>query len=69
MNNKGKIKQIIGPIIDVEFESGKLPAILNALKVEHNNQEVIFEVAQHLGANQVRAIAMGSTDGMKRGME
>src|SRR3989338_7492824 len=69
MNNKGKIKQIIGPIIDVEFESGKLPAILNALKVEYNNQEVIFEVAQHLGANQVRAIAMGSTDGMKRGME
>ena len=69
MNDKGKIKQIIGPIIDVEFESGKLPAILNALKVEYNNQEVIFEVAQHLGANQVRAIAMGSTDGMKRGME
>ncbi len=67
--NKGKIKQIIGPVIDAEFESGKLPAILNALKVEHNKNEVIFEVAQHLGANQIRAIAMGSTDGMKRGME
>ena len=69
MGNKGKIKQIIGSVIDVEFESGKLPAILNAITVEHNQQRVVFEIAQHLGANQVRAVAMGSTDGMSRGME
>jgi len=72
--NKGIITQIIGPVIDVEFESGKLPALLNALTIERktqdkNTQTLTLEVAQHLGANQVRAIAMGSTDGLARGQE
>lgn len=68
--NKGKITQIIGPVVDVQFESGKLPALLSALRLDKRRGEsIVFEVAQHLGANQVRAIAMGSTDGLKRGEE
>lgn len=71
---KGKITQIIGPVIDVQFESGKLPALLNALTIEKKDEKgkttkLVVEVAQHLGANQVRAIAMGSTDGLARGQE
>ena len=67
---KGKITQIIGPVVDVEFESGKLPALLNAIELKRTTGErLVFEVAQHLGANQVRAIAMGSTDGLTRGQE
>ncbi len=72
--NIGKINQVIGPVIDVEFEKGKLPAIYNSLKVTNpaiNDQEwnLICEVAQHLGENTVRAIAMDSTDGLTRGMD
>ncbi len=72
--NIGKINQVIGPVIDVEFEKGKLPAIYNSLKITNpaiNDQEwnLICEVAQHLGENTVRAIAMDSTDGLTRGME
>jgi len=74
MQNKGVITQIIGPVIDVQFESGKLPALLNALTIERKDEKgkttkLVVEVAQHLGANQVRAIAMGSTDGLARGEE
>ena len=69
MNKKsGKIKQIIGPVVDVEFEEG-LPAILNALYVENEKDRVVLEVAQHLGENTVRSIAMSATDGLKRGSE
>lgn len=69
-NNIGKITQIIGPVVDVAFESGKLPALLNALILEREKgSKLVFEVAQHLGANQVRAVAMGSTNGLKRGEE
>jgi len=68
MEKKGKILQVIGPVVDVVFE-GHLPEINNALKVEkEDNQELVLEVAQHLGSNQVRSIAMGSTDGLKRNM-
>ena len=66
--NKGKIKQIIGPVVDVEFE-GELPAILNALHLKVKESRVVFEVAQHLGENTVRAVAMSATDGLKRGLE
>lgn len=66
--NKGKISQIIGPVVDVEFE-GALPAINNALEVKKGEEALVLETAQHLGSNQVRAIAMGSTDGLKRGLE
>src|SRR3984893_19468412 len=74
MHNVGKIVQVIGPVIDVEFEAGHLPAIYNALRVvsEHPEQtgaiDVIVEVEQHLGENRVRAVAMKPTDGMQRGM-
>ena len=72
--NKGKITQVIGPVIDVEFEAGKLPEIYYALKVTNpalGDQEwnLVVEVAQHLGENTVRAIAMDSTDGLVRGQE
>jgi len=72
--NKGKIIQVIGPVVDVEFEPGKLPEIYYALKVSNpsiSNEEwnLVIEVAQHLGENTVRAIAMDSTEGLVRGQE
>ncbi len=68
--NKGRISQIIGPVLDVEFEEGNLPAIYNAIKVERTDgSELIAEVHQHLGENMVRAVAMDSTDGLTRGMD
>jgi len=68
--NKGKISQIIGPVLDIEFEEGKLPSIYNAIKVvREDGSELIAEVQQHLGENIVRSVAMDSTDGMVRGME
>ncbi len=67
--NTGKITQIIGPVVDVRFEK-ELPAIYNALVVKnHTGEEVILEVNQHRGLNEVRAIAMKSTDGLVRGQE
>jgi F-type H+-transporting ATPase subunit beta len=73
--NKGKIIQVIGPIVDVEFSSENIPAIYNALKVtiksgsKDEQHIVVLEVAQHLGENRVRSIALHSTDGLVRGME
>jgi F-type H+-transporting ATPase subunit beta len=75
--NAGKIVQVIGPVVDVEFDPGKLPAIHNALEVKAQQTKDIFsyserlvvEVAQHLGESRVRAIALSSTDGLIRGME
>ncbi|MDL2306801.1 F0F1 ATP synthase subunit beta [Desulfovibrio sp. OttesenSCG-928-C06] len=71
--NTGKIVQVIGAVIDVEFPSGKLPNILTALKIKNDNNPnapmLICEVAQHLGDNVVRTIAMDATDGLVRGME
>ncbi len=64
--NFGKVKQIIGPVVDVEFE-GSLPPILNALHINEKTTKIVIEVAQHLGENTVRAIAMSATDGLKRG--
>jgi len=71
--NVGKITQVIGPVIDAQFPSGKLPRIYNALKVQGTNSAgtaiaVTCEVQQLLGDNQVRAVAMSSTDGLVRGM-
>ena len=69
----GKIVQVIGPVIDVEFEAGQLPEIYNALRIKADSKatgaiDVIAEVEQHLGENRVRAVAMKPTDGMQRGM-
>ncbi len=71
---KGKIIQVIGPVIDLEFEEGKLPTIYNAIKIpristEGVKEDLIAEVQMHLGEDRVRAIAMDSTDGLVRGME
>lgn len=62
----GKITQVIGAVVDVQFD-GELPSILNALNTENNGKKLVLEVAQHLGENTVRAIAMDSTEGLVRG--
>ncbi len=72
MANKGKITQVIGPVVDVSFdaEGSKLPNIMDALKITKlDGTDVILEVQQHLGEDTVRTIAMDATDGMMRGME
>ena len=66
MQNQGTIIQIIGPVVDVEFQSGNIPDIYNALELEHQKQKLVLEVQQHLGDNVVRAVALGPTDGLKR---
>lgn len=68
--NEGLISQIIGPVIDVEFQQGELPEIYNALKITKDDGTVItVEVQQMLGSNKVRTVAMSSTDGLRRGMK
>ena len=66
MQKTGKIIQVIGAVIDVQFEDD-LPEILTALEVDNGGNKLILEVAQHLGENSVRTIAMDSTEGLKRG--
>lgn len=67
--NIGKITQVIGPVVDVEFAEG-LPRIYDALEIKlENGERLVLETHQHTGGNKVRAVAMGSTDGLKRGME
>ncbi|HXG04256.1 MAG TPA: F0F1 ATP synthase subunit beta [Candidatus Binatia bacterium] len=74
--NQGRIVQVIGPVVDVEFEPGRLPAIYNALEVAgvenkdifSYSRKLVLEVAQHLGESTVRTVAMASTDGLTRGM-
>jgi F-type H+-transporting ATPase subunit beta len=66
--NVGTITQVLGAVVDVRFE-GQLPAILNALHLEHQGKKLVLEVAQHLGESTVRTIAMDSTDGLTRGTE
>lgn len=66
--NTGIITQIIGPVIDVEFKSGKLPEIYDALEIQNGETKTVVEVQQLLGQNTVRTVAMSSTDGLKRGM-
>ena len=66
--NLGRVSQVIGAVVDVEFDD-KLPSILDALQIDNAGQKLILEVAQHLGENEVRTIAMDSTDGLVRGME
>lgn len=66
---QGKLLQVIGPVIDVEFAENKLPAIYDALEIQNDNTKLVAEVHQHLGGGRVRAVAMGSTDALKRGMQ
>ncbi|MBT7544047.1 MAG: F0F1 ATP synthase subunit beta [Kordiimonadaceae bacterium] len=65
--NKGYVVQVIGAVVDVKFD-GNLPAILSALELDNNGNRLVLEVAQHLGENTVRTIAMDSSDGLVRGM-
>src|SRR4028119_643231 len=65
-NNVGRIAQVIGAVVDVSFD-GNLPEILSALETNNNGSRLVLEVAQHLGENTVRTIAMDSTDGLTRG--
>ena len=72
MANIGKVKQVIGPVVDVSFqgENSKLPEILNALTIQRPGlDDLVLEVQQHLGEDSVRAIAMDATDGLVRGQE
>jgi len=71
-NREGKVVQVIGPVVDIDFEDGYLPSIYNAIKiprktVEGHDEVLIVEAQQHLGENRVRAVAMDSTDGLVRG--
>ena len=66
--NVGRVVQVIGPVLDVEFEPEKLPELYNALVVELEGRRLVAEVQQHIGRNQVRAVAMSPTDGVVRGM-
>src|SRR5205814_7672724 len=76
--NVGKVVQVIGPVLDIEFEPERLPEIYNAVVIDHRGNgegggtpsfRLTAEVQQHIGRNQVRAVAMTSTDGVVRGME
>ncbi len=67
--NIGKVIQIIGPVLDIKFENGHLPDILNAIEIEYDNTKVVCEVASQIGDDVVRCIAMSSTDGMPRGID
>lgn len=67
MTNIGKVKQVIGPVVDVEFTDG-LPEIYNALEIDNNGKRLVLETQQHVGNKTVRAVAMDTTDGLQRGM-
>ncbi|WP_322901950.1 F0F1 ATP synthase subunit beta [Mycoplasmopsis felis] len=69
IQNKGTIVQILGPVVDVRFNEGKLPKLLNALTVVQGGKLYTFEVAQHIGDDTARTIAMGTTNGLQRGLE
>ena len=64
---EGTVVQVIGPVLDIKFPDGQLPGLLNAIRVENGGKSLIVEVAQHIGDNVVRCIAMSSTDGLVRG--
>ena len=67
--NIGKVISVIGPVLDIKFENGQLPNLLNAIEIETNERKITLEVAQHIGDDVVRCIAMSSTDGLVRGMD
>ncbi len=69
MNKTGKIKRIIGPVIDVMFEEGYMPEVYSALVVKKDGKDLVLEVEQHVGGGVVRAVAMDSTDGLARGLD
>ena len=68
-NNKGTVIQVMGPVLDIRFADDQLPQLLNAILVKNGDAIITAEVAQHIGDNVVRCIAMSSTDGLQRGTE
>ena len=68
-NHKGTVIQVMGPVLDIRFEQGQLPQLLHAIHIPHGEATIVAEVAQHIGDNVVRCIAMFSTDGLQRGAE
>ncbi len=69
LKNKGKVIQIVGPVIDIQFESDNIPPLLNAIKIVDGDRVVLAEVSQHMGNNTVRCIALQATDGLKRNLD
>jgi F-type H+-transporting ATPase subunit beta len=69
MANTGIVTQIVGPVVDVRFEEGRIPSILNALEVRDGDRTVVLEVLQHIGDNRARCVAMEATEGLSRGLE
>ena len=69
MSNIGKIVQVIGPVVDIRFEEGHLPKLNNAIEIDNAGSRLVVEVAQHMGDDVVRCVAMDSTDGLKRGQD
>lgn len=69
MGHTGKIHQIIGAVIDIRFSPEEMPELLNAINIPHEGREIVAEVAQHIGDDVVRCIALSSTDGLSRGMD
>ncbi len=67
--NIGTVVQVIGPVLDIRFQDGQLPNLLSAIEIENEGRKVTAEVAQHIGDNVVRCIAMSSTDGLRRGID
>jgi len=67
--NIGKIVQVIGPVVDIRFSEENLPNLLNAIEIDNDGDKLVVEVAQHIGDDTVRCIAMGATDGLKRGTD
>ena len=67
--NKGIIHQIIGPVIDIKFNEDEMPELLNAVNIKYEDKNIVTEVAQHIGDDVVRCVALSSTDGLRRGME
>ena len=67
--NTGSVIQVMGPVLDIRFEEKHMPNLLNAIEIELNGEKLICEVAQHIGDNVARCVAMSSTDGLKRGTE
>ncbi len=67
--NKGKVVQVIGPVLDIRFEDGHLPELLSSIEIQNGDKKIVAEVAQHVGDNVVRCVSMNATDGMVRGLE
>ena len=67
--NKGRIHQVIGPVIDIKFKEDEMPELLNAVEIEFEGRKIVTEVAQHMGDDIARCVALSSTDGLRRGME